>query len=136
MGRPSIFSDDFADDICEHLTKGGSMASWCEVEGRPSYGTVFRWLSERDEFRAAYMRAREVQAHNDADRIEDVRRQVADGTLMPDAARVIVDSLKWTAGRRAPKVYGDRIDVAVTGDVSFGERLAAARAKPAGDAGD
>jgi hypothetical protein len=129
MGRPSIFSDDYAEDICEHLTKGGSMASWCEQPNRPSYGTVFRWLSERDEFRAAYTRAREVQAHNDADKIEDVRQQVRDGSLAPDAARVIIDSLKWTAGRRAPKVYGDKLTLDGQVDVSYGARLAAARDK-------
>lgn len=133
MGRPSIFSDDFAEDICEHLADGNSLRSWCLAdENRPSYGTVMRWLAEREGFRDNYARAREYQAHNDADLIADVRKQVASGDLSPEQGRVIIDSLKWTAGRRAPKVYGDKLDVAVSGDVSFGERLAAARAaKPA-----
>lgn len=48
-------------------------------------------------------------------------------------ARVIFDHERWYLGKMAPKVFGEKLDVAVTGDVSFGERLAAAR-KPATDA--
>lgn len=135
MGRPSTFTPEIGLQICQHLTEGNSLTSFCQGDGRPGYGTIFGWLETNAEFAQQYARAREVQAHNDADQQADVRRQVAEGTLQPDQARVIIDSLKWTAGRRAPKVYGDRLDVAVTGDVAFGARLAASRAavKPDGD---
>lgn len=62
----------------------------------------------------------------------------AEGNARPNSewitrSRLRVDTRKWYLSKLAPKRYGDRLDVAVTGDVSFGARLAAARAKLPGD---
>ncbi len=133
MGRQSTYSDEVGRQICEHLAAGNSLTSFCVGEGRPNYGPVFGWLATNEDFAQNYARAREVQAHNDADQQADVRRQVADGTLSPDAARVIIDSLKWTAGRRAPKVYGDRLQVDSDALTSIAGSLAEARKRAGGD---
>ena len=108
-GRPTIFSQEMADDICAALSGGMSLRAWCNEDGRPAYGTVFRWLKEDAAFCEAYAHAREVQAHNDADRINQVLEACERLQIPPDVARVVVDGLKWTAARRAPKAYGDKL---------------------------
>lgn len=57
----------------------------------------------------------------------------ADGNDRPNTewisrSKLRVDSRKWLMSKVAANLYGDKLDVAVTGDVSFGARLAAARA--------
>ncbi len=134
MGRPSVYSDDIAEAICEHLADGNSLRSWCMAEpGRPNYGTVMRWLAENDTFRENHARAREAQGHNDADAVADVRAKVASGELTPEQGRVITDSLKWTAGVRLPKVYGARVALDSDALTSIAGSLAEARKRAGGD---
>lgn len=108
-GRPSTYTEEVGREICEHLANGHSLRSWCAQDGKPNYSTIMDWLRRHPDFTANYTRAREDAAHNDAEQIAEVRQMVRDGELEPDAARVVIDSLKWTAGRRLPKVYGDRV---------------------------
>lgn len=44
-------------------------------------------------------------------------------------ARLMSENIKWTAGKRKPTVYGDRIDVTVTERVSIREALEEGRAR-------
>jgi hypothetical protein len=114
-GRPSIYSQEVADLIVEGLAKGNSLVSILnEDEELPSYPTVMRWLRERPEFQAMYARAREDQADHDADKIGDIAEKVVQGKIDPNAARVAIDAYKWAAGKRKPKVYGEKL--AIGGD--------------------
>jgi hypothetical protein len=110
-GRPSSFTAEIGHVICTHLANGGSLREWCAIEGNPHFSTVYDWLEREEGFADAYARAREVQAHNDGDRMNQIVQKLERGTIDPNAARVMIDALKWTAGKRMPKVYGDRLQV-------------------------
>lgn len=114
IGRPSILTDELTGRICEWIADGNSLRTFCMEEGNPNYSTVQKWLLNNEAFREQYKMARETQAHNDADRMNEIIAQVASGELKPDQGRVMMDALKWTAGRRLPKVYGDKL--AIGGD--------------------
>lgn len=81
----------------------------------PNKATVFRWLTIHESFRDQYACARESQGEADADRVGDVTQKVLDGELDPAAARVAIDALKWSAGKRLPKKYGDLSKVELSG---------------------
>ena len=100
-----------ADEICARLIEGQSLAEICRDKAMPQYRTVFQWLGNDEAFAHDYARAREAQGDADADKIGDIANQVALGNMDPAAARVAIDAYKWTAGRRKPKVYGDKLDV-------------------------
>lgn len=108
MGRPSIFTPELADEICEFLETGGTLTAFCEKNGAPSYETIRRWLRDNEEFRAKYARAREESAHASAELIQNLAKKAETGDLDSNAARVAIDAHKWLAGKRKPKVYGDR----------------------------
>lgn len=110
-GRPSTYSEETGQDICQHIAQGGSLRDWCDIEGHPHFSTVYDWLEREEVFADAYARARERQAHNDADRLNQLARRVADGELDPNAARVAADILKWTASKRLSRAYGDKVTV-------------------------
>jgi len=111
MARPSEFTQDIADDICEMLAEGESLRSICKMESFPGKSTVFRWLATNKEFRDQYARARESQADAIADEILDIADDATDAGL----ARVQIDARKWLAGKLKPKVYGDKVSQEHTG---------------------
>lgn len=128
MGRPSSFTQEIADDICERLINGESLRTICGADDMPSAATVCRWLAvkERAAFREQYAHAREMQADVLADETLDIaddgsndwmERRNADGENIGwqfngEAAarsRIRIDQRKWYASKLAPKKYGDKV---------------------------
>lgn len=112
-GRPSIFTQEIADEICQGLANGESLRSICESEKMPCRATVFNWLADPalSGFLDQYARAREFSGDADADDVAHYSRQAAKGEIEPAAATAAINGLKWSAGKRRPKVYGDKMDV-------------------------
>jgi hypothetical protein len=132
IGRPTSFSQDVADVICERLAKPESLRSICDDDDMPSKTTVLRWLRQNEEFRTQYARAREDQADAFADEILDIsddgRRDYAkdeDGNEVVDhdhiqRSKLRVETRKWLMGKMAPKKYGDRLQLANDPDDPIG----------------
>jgi len=115
--RPLEFSQATADAICEQLADGISLRTICKAAKMPARSTVFKWLANVPEFADQYARAREAQADT---MFEDVL-DIAD-TATPEevqVARLRVDARKWMAGKLRPKVYGDKLDVAHSGELTI-----------------
>jgi hypothetical protein len=108
------YTQEIADAICERIGDGESLRSICADEGMPNKATVFRWLAVNSEFRDQYARARETQA----DSLVDDILLIADTEDDPQKARVKIDARKWIAGKMRPKVYGDKLDLNHSGEVS------------------
>lgn len=110
LGRPSEYRQDIADEFCAAISQDeASMGEICKRPGMPAPGTIFRWLTVNDVFRENYTRAREWQAESGSHRMRQIEEQVTTGKLDPNAARVILDSIKWRASKLAPKKYGDKL---------------------------
>jgi hypothetical protein len=107
VGRPSLFTAELAADICERISLGESLRSITRDPKMPAETTILRWLSQDEDFQGQYSRAREAQADTMFDRVLDTADKVLDGSVPPDAARVAISALQWTAGRLKPKKYGD-----------------------------
>src|SRR4051812_16054627 len=114
-GRPSDYSTELTDDICRQIAEGMSMQEICSRPEMPHVATVYRWLQRHAGFRDTYVSARERQAHTIADRAVamalDGDRVISD----PQAAKVQLDAIKWTAARLAPKVYGNKAEITIGG---------------------
>jgi len=109
MARPTLFNESLAEEICIRIMCGDSLAEICREEEMPAYRTVMRWLKDDAEFRRNYASAREDQGHADADAIADIAKRIIKGEIEPAAGRAAIDALKWTAGKRQPKAYGDKV---------------------------
>ncbi len=118
-GRPSVYSSELIDVICERIACGESLRKICEDECMPDRSTVIRWLSKDDNFATKYARAREIQAHVWVDDMYETaksqpERNSITGTL--DSASVThirnqVATMQWLAAKLNPKKYGDRVDM-------------------------
>ena len=112
-GRPSEFTAEISDAICDALIEGESLRQICKKSGMPDRRTVLRWLDAHPDFAAKYARARESQG----DLMDDLILEAAAGANKDNAAavRVKVDAYKWRAAKLAPKKYGDRQTLEHTG---------------------
>ena len=103
-GRPSSYTEEIAEAICERLSQGESLRAICGEAGMPSQSMVFRWLEADEGFRERYTRARARQAHVIAEMAIDEATKAQDAAL----GRLAFDARRWFAGKLLPKVYGDK----------------------------
>lgn len=121
-GRPSDFSPEIANEICERIARGASLRSITGADRddfMPGQTTVYRWLEENEEFRKQYAHARERQADHYAEEIVDIAdgrddwkptdAEMASAIVRdPQRDRLRIDARKWVASKLAPKKYGDK----------------------------
>ena len=122
-GRPSDYSAEIAETICERLVNGESLRAICADPAMPARATVFRWLARNQEFRRSYAFARQCHAEDFAfeslamiadDSSRDyVKTTGADGkvTRVFDKEnfarqRLRIKARKMILARMAPRNYG------------------------------
>jgi hypothetical protein len=132
VGRPTIYSEELIDTICERLATGESLRSVCRDDEMPAMASVFKWLRENRSFSEQYAKAKEESADALVEDMLDIADNQAgqeveiDGKLVsvkdgPSVAhaRLRVDTRKWAASKLKPKKYGDKITQEHQGSVSL-----------------
>lgn len=122
VGRPTTYSKQTADKICELIAQGMGLRAICDKSGMPTTSTVCLWLSKHPEFSEQYARAREEQADGFADEIIDIADSVAPETGEVAKAKLQIDARKWKAAKLAPKKYGDKVEQVLSGTVAVETR--------------
>lgn len=124
-GRPTLFTPELGDLICDMLAEGMSLRKVCSNKNMPDKSTVFRWLRVDLDFRDQYARAKEEAADAMAEDILDIAddgsndvievedrdgnvRKVVDNEVL-QRSRLRVDTRKFLMAKMKPKRYGDRI---------------------------
>ena len=110
-GRPSTYTLDMAERICEAIAVGGAVHIFTGQNGFPTETTVYKWLERHQEFAQLYARARRRQADREAAEII----LIADTEPDPNRAKVRIDARKWHASKLDAPKYGDRIQNVHTG---------------------
>ena len=135
-GRPSSFTPDIGDAICERLANGESLRRICDDKRMPARSTILRWLASNDhrEFHDQYARARDAYADVKFDEIlhiadtpllgkktvtkADGGKEIIEGDMI-EHRRLQIDARKWVLARLAPKKYGDLSKLEVGGSVGI-----------------
>jgi hypothetical protein len=108
MGRPSSYSQELADEICNRLSHGETLRTIIASSPHlPSRTTIYRWNADNENFRNQYTKARAEQADYYAELIVDESYSSHDAAI----GRLRVDALKWAASKMAPKKYGEKIEI-------------------------
>ena len=129
MGRPSEYTEEIGDKICEGLADARSLRSICCDDDMPSQSTVFRWLADERfaDFRERYARAREAQADAIFDEMLDIADDGTNDYMGDDEkyngdavarSKLRVDTRKWMAAKLSPKKYGEKIGFDVSHNLS------------------
>lgn len=138
IGRPSGFTQETADAICADISSGLSLRAICAKEGMPAQSMVYRWLQLHLEFREQYRVARMAQAEHFVDEIMDIaddarndfmEREGKDGSIgyalngeHISRSKARIEARMWLAGKLAPKVYGDKLQLSNDPDNPVGDK--------------
>lgn len=104
-GRPTDYTPELAATICEWLAGGKSLRSFCRTKGAPHVSTVTRWIVRHEQFRVQYVQARESAGYAHADHVVEVVELLRSEKVDPQTAKAMMDGLKWSAERMAPKAH-------------------------------
>lgn len=118
MGRPSSYKPEIADEICERMIEGEDLVQICKDDHMPARVTIYRWMEANPDFETRIARAREGLADYDASMIAEIARNTTKATAEGD--RVRLAAYQWLAAKRAPKRWGDKIDVSAKVEVTSG----------------
>lgn len=115
-GRPSLYTEELADRICQEIANSDtSLRRICARADMPSRASVLLWLQQHDEFQAKYTRAREGQADVIFEDMGDIEQKMLTRKLASDVGRVVLQSKQWRAAKLANKKYGERVHTELTG---------------------
>jgi hypothetical protein len=124
VGRPTSYTPELVDTICERLAQGQSLVEICRDGDMPSRNAVYAWLARHPEFHDKYARARQVQADAIFDEILEIADDASNDWMERGGegdlgwqvngeniqrSRLRIDARKWMAGKLKPKVYGERV---------------------------
>lgn len=138
VGRPSDYTQNKADAICEQLALGVSLRSVCKQEDMPSIATVFKWMRTNEEFLKQYARAKQESADAMAEEVLDIADNSANDYMDKQfgetkvrvvdqeniqRSRLRVDTRKWLMSKMKPKKYADKIDVTSGGETIKGNTI-------------
>lgn len=131
LGRPTIFTQDVADQICERLMHGETLRQIVRDEAMPCRRSVHNWLATNQTFMHQYAQAKEHQADTIFDEMFDIaddgtndwmlRSQGEDDIEVVNheniqRSRLRIDTRKWALARMAPKKYGEKVETTIKGD--------------------
>lgn len=120
-GRPSTYTQELADSLCEALVESDfGLEQVCDGNDKfPSARTVFRWVENNEEFRQQYVRAKASQAEVQAYR----GLKEALGATDAQLGRLKWDARRWAASKLGPRAWGDKLDIEHSGSVSMSPEL-------------
>ena len=111
-GRPTLYTQEIADHICQKLAEGMSLRAICRSKGMPNEATVRQWaVDDREGFYSQYTRSRDIGLDCMADEVHEIAD--GDGDVARDRLRF--DSRRWYLSKLAPKRYGDKLQQEVSG---------------------
>lgn len=123
VGRPSTYSPEIADAICEQMIAGRDLLDICKDGDMPSRSSVYRWLNDYPEFEAQYARAREAMADLELRNLKQLADDCTEENV--NSTRVKLNHHQWRLMKIAPRTYGDRTQTALTGADGGPIRIAA-----------
>jgi hypothetical protein len=129
-GRPSKYSEEIADHICEIISTSNRSIASISKELNISTVTIFYWLKTKPEFLNEYARAKEWQADFLAEEILEIADDTQHDSIITQnglsenheyisRSRLRVDSRKWLASKLKPQKYGDSQKIEHSGDIKI-----------------
>lgn len=130
LGRPTDYTPELAEEICKAIScDSKGLRRLCqEHEHWPARANIYKWLRKYPEFRDQYTQAKEHQIEALVDEILEIADDTSHDTIIKvdndgnerevcnsewiNRSRLRIEARKWFACKLAPKIYGDKHEVA------------------------
>jgi len=133
VGRPTDYTPELGEYICELISQGKSLNSICNNDERtPASSNVFKWLIRYPEFREKYEIAISerteaqqellLETGDEAIKHAEVVDPKASGAIV-NAYKLKADNMKWVMSKMKPKKYGEKLDVMSDGKAIQGNTI-------------
>jgi hypothetical protein len=134
VGRPSTYTPDIVDRICEAIVEGESVKSIGKREDMPTATCIMNWLNRHPEFVDQYARACEVrtliyarEALDIADTVLHAEKvkTLPDGSIerisgdAVERSKLMVETRLKLMSALNPKRFGQKVDVNHTGQITL-----------------
>lgn len=131
IGRPSEYTRQEGDIICQWIADGNSLNTYCQKTGRrPS--TIYRWMSgnsaEAAEFRQKYAHAHEDRADTLVDQMLAISDNLPNTVSLEQVKRaeLQINTRRWCAERLRPTRWGLQQSVGPSQPITFNIGIARA----------
>lgn len=117
MARLSEYKYELCVEICKRIEEGENIKQILSSKNKsyPDFTTWCRWKNENDELHNLYTRSIQNKAEMIDAKIDEILDEVRTKKLEVPQARLIIDTLKWKAGKYYPKMFGDKVDLTSDG---------------------
>lgn len=121
MGRPSTFTDEIFETICERLENGEVLRAICAKDEMPDRSTVLRWIAADDGKRRRYDSARQACVEFWSDEIIQIATDGSRDTIIDERgrtkcdhewvarSRLRIDTIKFLMTKINPLKWGDKL---------------------------
>jgi hypothetical protein len=121
MGRPSTFTDEIFETICNRLENGEVLRAICADDAMPDRSTVIRWITNDDGKRRRYDLARQACVEYWSDEIIQIATDGSHDTIIDERGRVKcdhefvarsrlrIDTIKFLMTKINPLKWGDKL---------------------------
>jgi hypothetical protein len=120
MARLTEYNFDLCIDICEHIAVGGNIV---DVLGSnktfPSWSTFRRWKRDNEELRTLYVNSQQDKSEALEKEMDDYRDMLISKDIDASTYNTLVQTLKWKMGKFYPKMFGDKIQQELSGEVNL-----------------
>lgn len=128
IGRPSKFTQEIADEICNRLSQGEPLAQICRDEHMPSVATVGNWKAADEVLSSAIARAREEGFDAIALQCLEIADETSRDTVITDTgeransewisrSKLRVETRLKLLAKWDPKRYGERLAIGGADDM-------------------
>ena len=128
------YDEELAVELCDRIAQGEGLEEICRDPRFPSERSIRRWMADQPTFRLAYSRAREAQMDKWSDDVIKISDEMTASTIVRtdkegreievvtdptavQAAKLRIDTRLRLMSKLAPKTYGDKVDVNVSGSI-------------------
>jgi hypothetical protein len=131
-GRPTTCNKGIVDIVCERLASGETLRAICRDDGMPHEATFRTWLlNEKNGIYTQYATARDIGLDVMADQLLDIADDSSNDTYQTEdgiertnqeviaRSRLRVDTRKWYLSKLAPKRYGEKQAVELSGNLTL-----------------
>lgn len=119
MARPSEYNFELCIKICDRIADGENIVAILKDSNYPSWSTFRRWKNENEELRTLYVNSQQDKGIALESEIDDTMQMLRDGEIDASTANVIIQTLKWKMAKFYPKMFGDKVELEQSGEITI-----------------